>query len=149
VNHSAVISSRRYPLAPLMAATGIQSMKQLRDIFPMNGTTYRQVMDEGLATDQADRWAVRLGLHPWQVWPDWSHIECAATDCDATFIPKQAHQRFCGSTCSSRQRRRDRYDRDPEYREKRREEARRYYETCGDYVRRRNRERKQARREAA
>jgi hypothetical protein len=61
----------RYPLKPLMDAARIPSMVALRRLFPMNGTDYRRVLDEGLSEWQADRWAVKLGLHPGMVWPQW------------------------------------------------------------------------------
>lgn len=139
----------RYPLAPLMEAAGIETMLELRRLFPMNGTEYRRVLDDGLSEHQADRWAVKLGLVPWLVWCEWATRPCAAEDCDTAFMPKQAHQRFCCTSCSSRQRRRDRYRTDPAYRERRREDARRYYEQCGDYVRARNRAAKARARSAA
>lgn len=132
----------RYALAPLMRAAGVASMAELRATFPMNGATYRRVLDEGLSEVQADRLAVRLGLLPWDVWPDWleaAEVECAATDCAVRFVPAQGHQRFCHSSCSSRQRRRDRYRRDPAYREQRKGASRRYYEVNGETVRERNR----------
>lgn len=149
----------RYALEPLMRAAGIASMAELRAIFPMNGTMYRRVIDDGLSEEQADRWAVRLGLLPWDVWSEWlsaAEVSCAATDCTVRFVPVQATQRFCCQSCSSRQRRRERYRRDPAYRKRRRAAARRYYEVHGEQVRARNlqakriaRQRAAQRREAA
>lgn len=135
----------RYPLAPLMAAAGVRSMQELRSIFPMNGAMYRRVLHEGLSEIQADRWAVRLGLLPGEVWVEWHEdamVACAATDCPERFVPVQDHQRFCSSTCSSRQRRRDRFAADPRYRKARKAQARRYYEDHGEEIRERNREAK-------
>lgn len=140
-----------YPLAPLMEAAGLRTMAELRARCPMNGQQYRRVIDHGLSEVQADRWAVKLGLLPAEVWPGWvddAKVECAAEDCQVRFFPVQAHQRFHHATCSSRQRRRDRYRTDPAYRDERRRQARRYYEECGDYVRERNRANKQTKRAA-
>lgn len=144
--------TRWFPLRPLMEAAGLATMSAVRSRFPMNGAAYRQVLDRGLTEEQADRWAVKLGLLPAEVWPEWLddlEVECAAVDCSVRFVPVQAHQRYCGSTCSSRQRRRDRYKADPTYRRQRKAEAARYYEANGEAVRERNREAKRDARQRA
>lgn len=37
----------------------------------VSGSTMKQWESEGIPYMTADRYAVRLGLHPSQVWPDW------------------------------------------------------------------------------
>lgn len=104
----------RYPLAPLMDAAGIATMAELRLSFPMGGTTYRQVIDEGLSEVQADRWAVRLGLHPTEVWPGFGLVPCL--ECGTLFAPRRAGHRFHTTACAKRRQARERYQNDPEYR---------------------------------
>jgi len=57
----------RWPLEPLLAAAGLSRAalgRQLR----LAGHTMRAASRRGLSDVQADRWAVRLGLHPVEVW---------------------------------------------------------------------------------
>src|SRR5262245_1314694 len=59
--------SGRWPLTPLLAASGMSRnglARQLR----LAGHTLRTASRRGLSDVQADRWAVRLGLHPVEVW---------------------------------------------------------------------------------
>jgi hypothetical protein len=117
-------------------------MKQLRERCPMNGTDYRRVIDVGLSADQADRWAVRCGLHPAEVWPeivDEAKRPCA--ECSTPFFPHDKRHRFCTPLCSTRQWQRNRYHTDPDFRARRIASAARYYAECGDYVRARVRQR--------
>lgn len=106
--------SRRYPLQPLLDATGL-SMKGLRARCPMSGSTYRTAIDRGLTADQADRWAVRCGMIPVAVWPellddaiDEVTRQCASPDCSTTFVldiggKGGTRRRYCGDTCKSRE----------------------------------------------
>src|SRR5262245_1888000 len=59
--------SGRWPLTSLLAASGMSRnglARQLR----LAGHTLRTASRRGLSDVQADRWAVRLGLHPVEVW---------------------------------------------------------------------------------
>src|SRR5262245_6674250 len=59
--------SGRWPLTALLAASGVSRnglARQLR----LAGHTLRTASRQGLSDVQADRWAVRLGLHPVEVW---------------------------------------------------------------------------------
>ena len=59
--------SGRWPLTALLAASGLSRNglgRQLR----LAGHTLRAASRRGLSDVQADRWAVRLGLHPVEVW---------------------------------------------------------------------------------
>lgn len=90
-----------------MSAAGITSMAELRLVCPMGGVQYRQAIDRGLTELQADRWAVKLGLLPWMVWPAWlddALTPCEAPGCDRRFAPhpRAPHTRYCSSTCRQR-----------------------------------------------
>lgn len=124
---------RRYPLAPLMDAARVDTMKELRAIFPMNGTEYRRVLDDGLSESQADRWSVRLGLVAWEVWPDWLDdvsVPCGNERCDRRFVPKRRNHLYCSERCSrrvqDRRYQRRKYAADAEYRERKVERNKAY-----------------------
>lgn len=61
---------RRYPLEPLADAVGMTVAALGREV-GMSGATRTKVETFGLTEAAADRYAVRLGLHPWEVWQDW------------------------------------------------------------------------------
>lgn len=106
--------SRRYELEPLLRAAGGISLKRLQQTVGFNGPTYRNVRDRGLTPDQADRYAVRLGLHPFEVWPELldhqivdAQRSCAATGCANTFMPHAGkggqNRRYCSDPCRARE----------------------------------------------
>lgn len=59
----------RYPLADLVAATGLTEAALARDI-GLSGTTLKNARENGFSASSADRYAVRAGLHPFEVWPE-------------------------------------------------------------------------------
>ena len=127
---------RRYPVAPLLEATGL-SMSALAQRVGIGGGEYARVRSEGVTELAADRWANRLGLHPAEVWPDFGFALCADPRCAKPFAPTRAGHRYCSETCNSRHRRRVRYQQDADYAAARRARAKVYYEECREYVRRR------------
>lgn len=116
------MTDRRYPLQALLDAARM-TMDDLRQHVSIGGPTYRNARDRGLRRDQADRWAMAVGLHPSVVWPDWmdDQIEsilrpCA--ECGTPFAPKQSNYRFCKRACRrrriERERKRRKYRENPE-----------------------------------
>jgi hypothetical protein len=65
VTHFSV--SGRWPLTALLSASGL-SRHSLGSQLRLAGHTLRTASRRGLSDLQADRWAVRLGLHPAEVW---------------------------------------------------------------------------------
>lgn len=142
----------RYPLQPLLDAAGV-TLNGLRQLVPMNGSTYRNAREHGLTEQQADRYACALGLVPWSVWPEWLHDvwqECAHPDCSERFLPhpKGNHRRFCSHRCRRRYNERRARELSLPSAENKREYRRRYYAENGDYERARQRRYDQARRAA-
>jgi hypothetical protein len=80
------IPADRWPVEPLMAALGITYPAHLAEACGMSGTTLRKVLEHGLSDLQADRYALRNGLHPAIVWgprwDDWAleHLPIADDD---------------------------------------------------------------------
>ena len=72
--------TRRWPLEDLLKATGL-SMSGLSDAVNGNPYDYR---DSGMSDLVADRWAVRCGKHPGEVWPDW--FEAGLSELDREFL---------------------------------------------------------------
>lgn len=103
----------------------------------------------GLTEKQADRYAVRAGLHPYEVWQDWfdhAFRACAHPDCAERFVPTAPHQRFCSHRCRRRFNERRARELNLPSAENKRENRRRYYEQYGDYERARQRRYDRARR---
>lgn len=131
------MTERRYPLGRLMEAAQIPTMVALRRVFPMNGTEYRRVIDEGLTEWKAERWAVRLRLLPEEVWPDWGKVPCALDDCPAMFTPHRDGHIYHDRRCA-----RKAWARSPKGKASLAAAKTRWMETAGDYARRRDREQK-------
>lgn len=55
------------PLAPLLESSGL-SWRGFRELVGSNTATLRKAEERGLTFAQADRWAVKLGKHPVEVW---------------------------------------------------------------------------------
>lgn len=60
---------RPFPFAPLMAIAGL-SLNQLALRLGAGQSTLSRCVLAGCTDEQADRWAVALGYHPSEVWPD-------------------------------------------------------------------------------
>lgn len=70
---TSVPRSHRWPTESLVtAAGGVERVH--RTIDP--GNLHRAIR-AGLTDLQADRWAIALGLHPLEVWPDWIDVVLA------------------------------------------------------------------------
>ena len=148
------MAEHRYPLSALVAASGLTEAALARKV-GLSGTSLKMARRLGLVERAADRCAVRAGLTPWLVWPDWLEdalVECAERSCEARFVPVRKTHRFCSKACCVReqmQKYRSRRADDEEYLEMRRQESRAYYAACGSYVRARQRAYNQRRKAAA
>lgn len=143
---------RRYELAALVAASGLTE-SQLAIKVKLSGSSLKKARETGLIESAADRYAVRAGFHPYEVWPEMADhaLEDAGRECDecdTQFTPNRSHQRFCSQLCQQRnlQRRRQRikYQTDPDFAARKRALSRRYYEECREYVRAQQQRRRSA-----
>lgn len=64
-----LVTERRYPLEPLAEATG-ESCQALGRLLGLSGSSWTVVRDQGAGEKAAERYAVRLGVHPYTVWPE-------------------------------------------------------------------------------
>ena len=139
--------TRRYPLSDLLAATGLSESGLTRRA-GISGTTLKNAREMGFTADAADRYAVRCGLHPWEVWPDFGCQPCALEDCDVMFRPHRPGHIFHDKRCA-----RKAWARTERGKASLRAAKERWLETAREYDRKRERERKrrirQAQREAA
>jgi len=60
----------RYPLQTLLDHAGI-SQTHLKRALNANSQAIKAAREKGLDPYQADRYAVRFGFHPGEVWDDW------------------------------------------------------------------------------
>lgn len=65
-----MIRPRPWPLQPLLDATHL-TIQDLVVALNINNEAAKDAAERGCTTLQADRWAVRLGKHPIEVWHDW------------------------------------------------------------------------------
>lgn len=109
------MNSPRYPFDALARKMGVspnQAGKQLG----LSGSTLQDMQRRGLSDDQCERWALRAGFHPFEVWPELiddriadAGRECAAPGCDEVFEPANGKQRYCSTDCQRRTWQRARY----------------------------------------
>lgn len=65
----------RYPIGPLLVATGAENLRVLADRLGYHPVYVRCVATRGLTERQADHWATQLGVHPAFVWEQWDLLE--------------------------------------------------------------------------
>ena len=63
--------SRPWPFAPLLAASGCDSLTSFARAAGLPYTTVNTAARCGLTDEQSDEWAIRCRLHPAEVWPNW------------------------------------------------------------------------------
>lgn len=122
----------RYPFQPLLDAGA--SARQLG----ISGQTMAAFKDHGMDEHQAEKYAHRMGLFVYDLWPEMvdhriEDVSRACDECGEAFIPRQRNQRFCSVLHGKRWRQREwqsvRRRQDPEYRERARLYAAEYYAT--------------------
>jgi hypothetical protein len=138
------VGERRYPLEPLVAASGL-SLHALGMTVGLSGSSLAAARRLGLVEAAADRCACRLGLLPWLVWDDWLadlERQCASAPCTTRFVPLRRGHIYCSKRCTVRAAQRayrarvkDRED----FKQKARDYSRHYYRVAGPYVRARQR----------
>jgi lambda repressor-like predicted transcriptional regulator len=62
---------RKFPAEALHSALGIASVRELAEACDVGRTQMQRYLRDGIPELAADRIAVRVGLHPGEVWPDW------------------------------------------------------------------------------
>jgi len=138
----------RYPFAPLVEKLE-QNKHLVCELLQISGKTYDRLMDVGLDEDQAERYAVRGGMHPFEVWPETRDVSieaaletvpvCAGRGCSEP-LPATAtvRRRFCSKLCADRDTKRrwarERYQSDLEFRERRKRASAERYAAERDYV---------------
>jgi hypothetical protein len=68
---------RRYPVAPLLSLVSHLSSRQAAQIFGVAQSTVQRwssMPARQIAEWDADMYAVRIGKHPGELWPDWFDI---------------------------------------------------------------------------
>jgi lambda repressor-like predicted transcriptional regulator/DNA-directed RNA polymerase subunit RPC12/RpoP len=128
---------RRFPFTTL-GLTHDQSARKLG----VSGRTWQGYMCHGVGREAAERIANRLGVHPYELWPDMIDHDAGAKPCEECgkpFIPTRSTQRMCSPRCRSRRWQRNRYQNDPDWRARDVAKSRAYYENYGDYCRQRQR----------
>jgi hypothetical protein len=153
----------RYPWAPLEAQARAllldapidddKVLDPLNDVrlaalLDVDRTQVRRWRTYGVSAVQADTLANRIGVDPYQLWPEIldaaiAEVErtCAADGCDETFVPpaKVPGKKFCSRRCKGRENRRIRYQTDPEFRAQVLADVARHYAETSDYQKRRRR----------
>lgn len=64
----------KLPLEPLLEAARMRNYVQLANALGMHHDTIKHYALTGVSVYAADRWAVRLGMHPGMVWSEWFDI---------------------------------------------------------------------------
>jgi hypothetical protein len=143
----------RYPISDLFALMA-GSDDDCRRKLGISGAAFGPMKQHGLKFEQAERYAERAGLLPYEVWPEMVdeligslERECAAEGCCERFIPSNPRRIYCSHICRDRKAKarwaQRRYQSDPEYAARRREASTARYRREREYIlaqRRRRRE---------
>ena len=73
-------TERRWPLAPLVEAMRRRGSANPTYELGIGGEVWKRATAHGLTDATADRWAVRAGWLPWEVWPDWIDAGLSVVD---------------------------------------------------------------------
>lgn len=65
------VGERRFPVAALLVASGAASVTELAKDCQMTRRQMCRYVAAGVPESRADAIAVRLGLHPGEVWAEW------------------------------------------------------------------------------
>lgn len=79
VRHYPACAAPRWPLEPLLAG-----VINAAETFSVATSRLALYAEEGLPDHVADRWAVRIGRHPAEVWPEWFDVGLSIVD--AAFV---------------------------------------------------------------
>jgi lambda repressor-like predicted transcriptional regulator len=112
----------RYPLSSLVEASGLSEAALGRAV-GLSGSTLKKAREHGFTESAADRYAIRLELHPSEVWPGFGLATCEA--CSGSYPPSSPTQLYCSPRCRYRVAARRRRQ-DPAYRAARAEYMRVY-----------------------
>ena len=58
-----------FPLDPIIEIARVEELGELARVLKVSGKTMARIEREGLSWFQAERFALRLGRHPAEVWP--------------------------------------------------------------------------------
>lgn len=90
-------------LAEAMGESETHTFRRLR----VNGARRQIILEDGIDIDQAERWALKLGMHPFEVWPEMVNEAllagtkaCAA--CGGPFVPSRPSHVYCCHNCRVR-----------------------------------------------
>lgn len=124
-------------VAPLVAEFSHAELAEAAGVGENTAKGWRRPDRPDVTIDEetADRLAVRLGLLPTTIWPDfYATLErrCDYEPCSAEFVPWRKDQRFCSEVC--RYRWRDAERQSPEERARRAAQARERYATDPHYA---------------
>jgi len=75
--HSPKCSGPRWPVQPLLDVLG---SRPVCATLHCSGEEIERAKREGVADFTADRWALRAGVHPVVIWPDWFDAVLTPTD---------------------------------------------------------------------
>jgi len=66
----------RFDPAPLVAAVGDLSIHEVQEVIGVNSRTWSRYRNGTgtISMDMADKYAVRLGMHPGEIWPEWWEV---------------------------------------------------------------------------
>ena len=59
---------------PFYNATGKMNNRKLRDVIGSDHYTIKKANVEGLTINQADIWCEKIGIAPYEIWPEWIDI---------------------------------------------------------------------------
>lgn len=136
----------RYRIQRLLELVPL-SPDQTRRVLGVSGTEWPVYIQSGVAAKTAERFAERMGLHPYEVWPELAKEHaaltaraCARPRCSVEFVPRRSNHKFCCERCQQNVAKaawkRRKYANNSEYRESQKEQARARYEAEREYIRR-------------
>lgn len=77
------MTARTWPIQPLLDLPGV-TRRRVQRLGGFSTAQYNRLLATGLSDHQADRTAIRLGIHPALVWADW--VDAGLTPVDRAYL---------------------------------------------------------------
>jgi len=87
-----VRASQNFDIRPLLNRARISTAGELAERCGVNRKAIHNRVRRGISWAEADEFAIRCGFFPWEIWPEWEHVDPAASMSPVSRIHHNDHR---------------------------------------------------------